>query len=108
MTEALPPSGAFLDINNNGYVLGRGFNFDAGRQYVFLWRQDRGIEWLVPLENERAHVGALNDANQVAVCMEPHSSRLPEPIRRFFGPSLQSFVWTREKGRVFTRRLCPG
>jgi hypothetical protein len=100
VTEALPPSGAFLDINNNGYVLGKGFNFDVGRQYVFLWREDRGVEWLVPLENERAHVLALNDANQVAVYMEPHSSWLPQPIRRFFGPFLQSFVWTREKGRV--------
>jgi uncharacterized membrane protein len=98
--EALPPSGAFWDINNSGYVSGKGFNFDARRQYVFLWRQDRGVEWLVPVENEDAHVRALNDANQVVVWGESRSSRLEKLINWHIGPYLESFVWTREKGRV--------
>ncbi len=44
--EILPPSGAFYDINNDGYVLGSGFHFDKQRQYALLWRQGHDIEWL--------------------------------------------------------------
>jgi hypothetical protein len=48
-----------------------------------------------------ARVAALNDANEVAVCKEVHTGWLERLTRRRFGPYKESFVWTREKGRVF-------
>ncbi len=48
-----------------------------------------------------ARVSALNDANQVAVCEEVHSGWLERLIGRRFRPYKESFIWTRERGRVF-------
>ena len=100
MLETLLPSGALYGINNNGYVLGKTFNFDKKRHYVFLWRQDRHVEWLFPLESQAARVVALNDANQVAVCEEAHSGLLKRLTKRNITPRKESFVWTRENGRI--------
>jgi len=101
MTKTLLPSGTFCDLNNYGYVLGSGFNSDKRKHYAFIWRQDRGVEWLFPLRNERAHVVALNDANQVAVCEEASSGWLQRLMKWQFGPTRQSFVWTPGRGQVF-------
>ena len=101
VAETLLPSGAFCDLNNHGCVLGSAFNFDERKHYVFIWHQDRGVEWLFPLENQMARVAALNDANMVAVCEEVHSGWLERLTGRHFGPYKESFVWTRERGRVF-------
>ncbi len=73
------------------------------------------MEWLFPLDDPMpsgialnwgnaigmAHVAAMNDANQIAVCGVAHSGRLERLTKRHFGPYLESFVWTRERGRVF-------
>lgn len=101
VAETLLPSGAFCDLNNHGCVLGSAFNFDERKHYAFTWHQDRGVEWLFPLENQMARVVALNDANMVAVCEEVHSSWLERLTGRRFGPYKESFVWTHERGRVF-------
>jgi probable HAF family extracellular repeat protein len=100
MTETVLPPGAFCDLNNHGCVLGSAFNFDERKYYAFIWRKDRNVEWLFPLENQMARVAALNDANQVAVCEEVHVGSLEKLARWRFGPYKESFVWTREKGRV--------
>jgi hypothetical protein len=101
MMETSLPSGSVHSLNDKGYVLGQAFNFDERRHCAFLWRQGRATEWLFPLESQMARVVALNDANTVAVCEEVHSGWLERLTGRRFGPYKESFVWTRERGRVF-------
>ena len=104
ITGTLLPSAAFLGLNNSGYVLGRAFNFDERAFYAFIWRQDRGMEWVFALENQMARVVALNDANMVVVCEEERFGWLERLTGRRFGIDKESFVWTRERGRVFLDR----
>jgi probable HAF family extracellular repeat protein len=104
VTETPLPSGCVGSLNNNGYVPGQEFNFDQRRLYVFIWRKGHDIEWLFPIESQIARVAALNDTNMVAVCEEEHSGWLERLTGRHLGPSRESFVWTRERGRVFLDR----
>ncbi len=99
--ETALPSGASDNLNNNGYVLGQAFNFEKRKYCAFLWRQDRGVKWLFSLESQMARVAALNDANQVAVSEEVHFGWLERLTGRHVGPYKESFLWTRERGRVF-------
>jgi len=89
-------------INNNGYVFGEGLNSNKGRTYTFIWRQDRGIEWLSPRGDRAIFTVAFNDANQVAVCERVwYSDWLKRLTKRNLRPYRQSFLWTRQRGRVF-------
>ncbi len=101
MMETVLPSGAFRDLNSRGYVLGSAFNFDERKYCAFIWHKDRDVEWLFPLENQMARVAALNDANQVAVCEEVRVGWLEKLTPWRFRPYKESFLWTREKGRVY-------
>jgi len=89
-------------INNNGYVLSQGLNPNSGRDYAFIWHPDRGIEWLFSVRGRVPHMAALNDANQVAVSESVlYSAWYKRLTRRNLRPYRQSFLWTRQRGRVF-------
>ena len=93
--------GGIYGINNNGYVLSQGLNPNNGRDYAFIWHPDRGIEWLFSVRGRVPHMAALNDANQVAVSESVlYSAWYKRLTRRNPRPYRQSFLWTRQRGRV--------
>jgi len=104
----VPPVGkhygnSFYCLNNNGYVFSEALNADKGRMYDFFWRRDRSIEWLFPRGDQTIYTAvALNDANQIAVSERVlYSSWLKRFMKREPRPYKQSFLWTRQRGRVF-------
>ena len=112
--ESVLPANVSRSPNNHGYVIGWQGKPGGRQRYAFLWHQDRGIEWLFPLEDPAprgivignltsglASVGPMNDSNQVAVWGVVHSSWLERLTGKHFGPSRESFLWTRGKGQVF-------
>jgi len=89
-------------INNNGYVLSEALNPNKGRDCAFIWRPDRGIEWLFPLRGLKSHTAAFNDANQVAVSESVLNLDWFRRLKtRDLGAYRHSFLWTRQRGRVF-------
>ncbi|MEE8307484.1 MAG: hypothetical protein V3R81_09475, partial [Gammaproteobacteria bacterium] len=89
------------DLNNNSYVLGKGYNWDKDEEWTFLWRKEtgfEGIEYLFPLEHL---VGPLvfNDANQV-LYGEKHISSLERFSKTYFPSYTQYCLWDPKRGKI--------
>ncbi len=89
-----------LDINNNGYVLGRKQRSEKAGHWAFLWREDGEIKWLFPFERPRhPYPPILNDPNQVLYSRE-HRSSLERLSKKYFGPYTQHCLWDPRRGNV--------
>lgn len=96
------------DLNNNGYVVGRAYNWDKDRMWTFLWTKQTGLEgmkYLFPLENSVGHI-RINDANQV-LYGQRHTSSLERISRKYFGPYTQHCLWDPKRGKIVLDRQIP-
>lgn len=96
------------DLNNNGYVLGKGYRWDKGEEWTFLWTKRtgiEGIEYLFPLESQ---IGPLtfNDVNQVLYSKE-HTSSLERFSKKYFPSYTQLCLWDPKRGKIVLDRQVP-
>ncbi len=96
------------DLNNKGYVLGKGYNWDKDEEWTYLWNKETGIdgiEYLFQLENQ---VGSLvfNDANQV-LYGEKHTSSLERFSKKYFAPYTQRCLWDPKRGKIILDNQVP-
>lgn len=96
------------DLNNNGYVVGRAYNWDKDGMWTFLWTKETGLEgmkYLFPLEQSVGHL-RINDANQV-LYGQKHTSSLERISRKYFEPYTQHCLWDPKRGKIVLDRQIP-
>lgn len=93
------------DLNNNGYVLGKGYHWDKDEEWAYLWSKKTGMEYLFQLENSAGSL-KFNDANQV-LYGEKHTSSLERFSKKYFGPYTQRCLWDPKRGRIVLDNQVP-
>ena len=106
----LPPNDyrGGTDLNNNGCVLGKTYNWDKDETWTFLWTKETGIDGMQYLFQLEQSVGPLkfNDANQV-LYGEKHTSSLERFSKKYFGPYTQQCLWDPKRGKIVLDKQIP-